>query len=382
MTQVFSKKQLIRLVRLSSPLVSDHLRRAAFAAVAAALPLANGTAATSPPSLHVSKTAANFTSTAPNVTNGPNDVYLTNNGSVPVVFTSIQIVGDSSFTLTHTCPINPNALNAFKSCTVAVSFTPNQIGSHSATLEIYDNVSNSPQTVALSGTSAYPTVYLSSKSWQFGATAPGTTAGPGYLFITNSSPAKTPMSISGIQFSGGDPTAFSMTNTCPAVLAGAATCQINLYFSPEHTGVLSTTIQINDDSATSPQTIPVQGWAPGPGVVLSTTSWNFGPVPATTGGSTTKVSGTIYITNNGSETLTFVSPSPFSLTPTSPYAAAQYSIGGTTCGATLGINQSCSVTVTYTSGGSGVITATLNIADDALPATQTVTFSAWSTPGN
>lgn len=81
---------------------------------------------------------------------------LTNNDSVSHNISSIKItgtnVGDFAFAATNTCPLSSSALAAGASCTIAVSFTPSDVGTRTAKIAVNDDANNSPQTVYLSGT--------------------------------------------------------------------------------------------------------------------------------------------------------------------------------------------------------------------------------------
>jgi len=314
------------------------------------------------PSAKISTSTVHFGATVPNMPSGPGYVFVTNNGTVPLSITGADILGDSSFAVTNGCP---GVLATSHTCTLTIIFTPTGVGELTATLQINDNAPNSPQTVAISGQGEYPTVYLSNKTWTFGATAPGVQVGPGYIFVTNSTPAKAPLQITSIQIV--DPTnSVTQTNNCPAILGGAVTCNISLFFEPTVTGVITASLVITDDSPSSPQTVSIQGVGSGPAAVVSTPSWDFGP---TTLGQ--QPQGTIYLTNTGNAILSISN-----ITLTGTY----YSQTGTTCGTTLGSYTACSVTFTFAPTTTGVWTGTLTFTDDALPAVQSVSISGWAIP--
>lgn len=78
-------------------------------------------------------------------------VSLSNAGTTTVTISSVTITGAdaSSFSQANTCN---GSIAAKGSCTFTVTFKPKQTGALSATLNVFDNASNSPQTLALSGT--------------------------------------------------------------------------------------------------------------------------------------------------------------------------------------------------------------------------------------
>jgi len=72
---------------------------------------------------------------------------LTNSGNATLTISGITVNGD--FAATNTCGSN---LPAGNSCNIAVVYTPSTVGTGTGTLSIADNGSNSPQTIALTGT--------------------------------------------------------------------------------------------------------------------------------------------------------------------------------------------------------------------------------------
>ena len=76
-------------------------------------------------------------------------ITLTSTGVTPLLISNISISGNSDFSESNLCP---SSLNPNTSCTITVTFKPTAKKSESATLEISDNGSSSPQTVSLSGT--------------------------------------------------------------------------------------------------------------------------------------------------------------------------------------------------------------------------------------
>ncbi len=126
-------------------------------------------AAHSPQTINLSGTAGLFTvSVAPasltfasqytGSTSASQAVILTNTGNELLVINSIGVAGAnaSDFLQTNNCgsPIGgfPLALAVGDNCQVNVSFAPTEGGTRAAALTFINNASNSPQTVALSGT--------------------------------------------------------------------------------------------------------------------------------------------------------------------------------------------------------------------------------------
>ena len=80
-------------------------------------------------------------------TSAAQSLTLTNTGSAPLTISSIAINGD--FAQTNACG---TSVAAGASCTITVTFTPTAAGTRSAMVTITDNATDSPHTVALSGT--------------------------------------------------------------------------------------------------------------------------------------------------------------------------------------------------------------------------------------
>ena len=70
---------------------------------------------------------------------------------VDITAPGIAIVGAAAgdYSQTNDCG---SSIDAGKSCTITVKFTPTKIGARNATLEINDNGGGSPQKASLSGT--------------------------------------------------------------------------------------------------------------------------------------------------------------------------------------------------------------------------------------
>jgi hypothetical protein len=109
-----------------------------------------GGGATSP-TVSLSATSVSF----PNETVGSEStlqtVTLTNTGSVTLTITSIALTGTNptSFLTSNTCG---SSVAAGGTCNLNLRFDPKTTGSLSAALTLTDNATNSPQSIALSGT--------------------------------------------------------------------------------------------------------------------------------------------------------------------------------------------------------------------------------------
>jgi Alpha-1,3-glucanase catalytic domain D1/F5/8 type C domain/Alpha-1,3-glucanase catalytic domain D2/HYDIN/CFA65/VesB-like, Ig-like domain/Abnormal spindle-like microcephaly-assoc'd, ASPM-SPD-2-Hydin len=99
--------------------------------------------------LSVSPASLTFASQALNTTSSPQTVTVNNTGTAAAAVSQIAASGD--FAQTTTCGVS---IAAGGSCTFSVTFTPTASGTRTGSLTIASNASNSPATVALTGTGA------------------------------------------------------------------------------------------------------------------------------------------------------------------------------------------------------------------------------------
>src|SRR5208282_401660 len=173
-------------------------------------------------------------------------VTVSNTGSATLNISSITTSGD--FALAAATKPCGSTLAVGKTCQIKVTFTPTVVGVETGTLTISDNASNSPQTVALSGTGGAPAA-LTPAGVTYAARTVGTTSPAKVFTLTNHlNVALTSVSIS----TTGD---FSVsTTTCGTSVAALGTCTISVVFTPTATGTRTGTLQVSDSANNSPQT--------------------------------------------------------------------------------------------------------------------------------
>ncbi len=104
----------------------------------------------SAPAVTLTPTSLTFPKKPVGVTSTSKKIKVTNSGSATLNITSIGISGD--FALAVSPKPCGSTLAVGKSCKIAVTFTPTQVGTRTGTVTITDNAPNSPQTVPLTGT--------------------------------------------------------------------------------------------------------------------------------------------------------------------------------------------------------------------------------------
>jgi hypothetical protein len=147
-------------------------------------------------------------------------------------------------------------------CNLRVIFTPTAVGTRSAIIYINDNLVGSPQQVVVSGTAiSGAQLSLSATTLTFPATTVGSTAATQYL--TLKSTGFQPVIINQVVLSSGDFDLSDQAGTCTTAattsLVPGASCNIRVKFHPTATGARTATVTINDNTATSPHTVTLNG---------------------------------------------------------------------------------------------------------------------------
>ncbi|MGA3324750.1 MAG: SBBP repeat-containing protein [Terriglobia bacterium] len=225
---------------------------------------------------------------------------ITNSGTDILTISTATISGTNASDFVKsadTCTgatVTPN-----DTCTVIVAFTPSARGSRSASLNLTDNASNSPQAMTLGGTGLAltsgphppvlpprppgpvpgqpirvlppapivtapisvpvptpvpaPVIHLASSPLAFSAQGVGTSSHAQTVTLTNT--GSSTLTISGITASGD----FSQTNTCPTTLSAGADCTISVTFTPVAAGTRTGTLSISDSATGSPRTSALSG---------------------------------------------------------------------------------------------------------------------------
>jgi hypothetical protein len=197
-------------------------------------------------------------------TSASQTVTLSNPGTATLNITSITLGGSNpaAFALTNGCGAT---LAVGASCTLTVTFTPSGVASFSASINVVDNASNSPQGATLSGTGTAPLVpqaSLSPATIAFASQVSGTTSAS--QTVTLSNPGNATLNITGITLTGANSTAFALTNGCGASLAAGASCPLGVTFTPGAVGTFAAAISVADNASGSPQSASLSGTGAAP----------------------------------------------------------------------------------------------------------------------
>jgi sugar lactone lactonase YvrE len=245
----------------------------------------------------IAPTSLTFTSQAPGTTSAPQSVTVSNTGTTAINFAGFTVTGTNAGDFAVPLPTsgtmcNPaGTLAVGASCTINVLFTPTAVGNRTATLNVADNVTGSPQTVALTGTGAGPaTVTVAPSSLTFASQPVNSTSPAQSVTVTNAGTG--PVTFTSFSITGTNSSSFALasgTNACnpTGTLAASASCTISVTFTPTATGELVATLSIADSATGSPQTVALNGTGNNSPVIIS-----IPPGGSTTG--TAKPGGTAF----------------------------------------------------------------------------------------
>jgi len=169
-----------------------------------------------------------------------------------------------------------------------------------------------------------------------------------------------PLAISSILVTGANSGDFLENNDCPASLSPAASCTINVTFTPAALGNRNASLSVTDSAPGSPQTVTLSGVGVSAPITLSPSTVTFPSQYAGTTGLPQNV--TLTNTGNGPVTITGVTTTPADFAATSG------------CGSMVQPGNSCSIGIFFDPTTSGTRTGTLTVVDSGSATPQTVTL--------
>jgi len=303
-----------------------------------------------PAAASVSPTSLSFGNQVINTASAVKKVTLTSTGTVNLSKPSITITGTNAgdFSENNTCTAASYAPGA--KCTINVTYTPTVLGAESATLVVTDNGSNSPQTVALSGTGEAP-VTLSPTSLGFGNVVEGNSSTAKTITLTNNQKVElTNISVTTTS------TDYTPTSGCGTSLAAGQKCTITVTFAPSIIGTDNATLSISDSAWGSPQTATLTGTGTAP-VSLTPTSATY--ASQTVG--TTSAAKVFTLTSSLTATLKNIVIS----------TTGEFAVSSATCTTSLAGKGKCTIDVVFKPTAKGTTTGTLSVSDSAGSSPQT-----------
>jgi hypothetical protein len=309
----------------------------------------------------------------------PQAEEITNSGNTNLAISSLQISGPnaSDFSLQFTNACTSGSFPSGGSCSFEVGFTPSKVGSETASVDVTDNASGSPQSVILAGTGTGPLAVLSATSLNFGSQPENTTSNAQVLTLTNG--GNVPLTITGLNLSGANTPDFALLggNTCTSQgsIPSGSSCIISAVFSPQGIGNYNAQINITDNSgniSASIQVVPISGTGTAPAAVADITplALNFGSEVLN------KSSGPQGVTIKNAGSL------PLQITSIAITGAngAEFGVvaAATTCPSSdhsLAMGATCTVAANFTPVSKGAKVAALSLTDNALSSPQQVSLS-------
>jgi Abnormal spindle-like microcephaly-assoc'd, ASPM-SPD-2-Hydin len=205
-------------------------------------------------------------------------------------------------------------------------------------------------------TGSIPMVSFSNYTVKFSAQPIGTTSSATTLTLTNIGSAA--LNVTTLSLAGSE---FLQTNNCPAALAAAASCTINITFTPTSSGNHLGTLSLTDDAYDSPQDVQLVGNIPVPALkIVFSAGEDFG-ADAIGVVSNPQV---VILANSGTGPLTITN-----ISVTGDFSETDNCVG------VLAINQNCQVNVTFRPTAAGSRTGSLLITDDAAGSPQSTPLS-------
>ena len=187
--------------------------------------------------------------------------------------------------------------------------------------------------------------------------------------LTNNQSAA--LNITSIAITGGNAVGFAETNNCPGSVPAGASCSISVTFTPAIPGVRVGSLTITDTLPVGgPLTVPLSGTGVAPAPIVSLSS--HGLVFAMQAPGTTSAPQTVTVSNTGNATLNIQTVALAGSNP-GDFAIAS----GSTCtnGASVAINGSCVIQLSFTPTAPGSRGATVAITDNAADSPETISLS-------
>jgi hypothetical protein len=284
-----------------------------------------------------------FPSTAQGSVSAPQSITVTNTGGATAVLQNVTLGGDYQI-VSNSCgsTLAPNA-----TCVIQIAFAPVATGNLAGLLSITANVPGGDQTGALSGTGLAPAALtLSPASLTFPATTQGVASSALSIRLTSSGGVAVQLQTPTVT---GDYAVSA--STCTSTLAPAATCTLQITFTPTATGDRPGLLTVPGNA---PSTAPLDGTGISPpSLTLTPTSLTF---TTTAVGATSAAQG-IVVANVGGTTAQLLSPA----------TTGDFAVSSNNCGAALAPSASCTVMVTFSPSTTGSGTGTLTISGTNVP---------------
>lgn len=212
-------------------------------------------------------------------TGDPSEVLVTNVGERPMVVSMVVVTGAAAedFALVaEECSgvtVAPGA-----TCSASVGFTPREMGTREAALEVHGELANSPAGLSLVGTGVAPLAAVTPRQLDFGSRGVGTTSDATPVTVTNKGTA--PLEVERLAIAGPAAGDFgSRADRCSSqTLPPGESCTLRVAFSPRAAGERVAQLAVESDSLEEAAPVRLSGmgeWT-GPALALSVQEVDFG----------------------------------------------------------------------------------------------------------
>jgi Abnormal spindle-like microcephaly-assoc'd, ASPM-SPD-2-Hydin len=282
---------------------------------------------------------------------------VTNTGTAVVNVSSSWIAG-AGYTVASGNP--SGSLGVGQSVTVQIAFAPQATGSATGSFTVASDASNSPLTVALTGTGTQPGLASTPASVSFGNVVVGAT---GSVSVNLSNTGSASVTISQTSVTG---TGFTIVGSPSGqTIQAGQSLSFTARFLPTSVGNATGSISIVSNAPNSPMTIALTGAGTQAGLASTPPSVSFGNVAVGTSGSAS-----VSLSNSGSASVTI---SQANVTGTG------FTMVGSPNGQTIQPGQSISFTIKFSPISAGNATGTISVASNAPNSPMTIPLTGAGT---
>jgi Abnormal spindle-like microcephaly-assoc'd, ASPM-SPD-2-Hydin len=282
---------------------------------------------------------------------------VTNTGTAAVNVASASITG-AGYTIASGSPSGSLAVG--QSVTVQIAFTPQATGSATGNFTIASDASNSPLSVALTGTGTQPGLASTPASVNFGNVVVGAT---GSVSVNLSNTGSASVTITQASVSG---TGFTMVGSPNGqTIQAGQSLSFTAQFLPASVGNATGSISVASNAQNSPMTITLTGAGTQAGLGVSPAAVNFKGVVVGSSGTTT-----LNLSNTGSAAVTISQAS---------VAGTGFTISGLAAGLTIQPGQNSSFTAQFQPTSTGSASGSISVSSNSPNSPMTIALTGTGT---
>ncbi len=311
----------------------------------------------SAPAATLTPTSLAFAGQRVGTTSAAQTTTLRNTGAAALAISAIDS-SNAAFTVTHDCPA---ALARDASCTISTRFAPGSTGPFDGQVTVASNDPRGLQVATVNGTGIAPLLTVDATTVAFGSQRVGQPASLRTVTVRN--PGSDALALTSIAVTG--PGFARDGGSCGSTLAAGGSCTIGVRFSPGVSGAAAGSLAIGSDGGAA--TVSLSGTGTAPALSLSERSLSFGRAGVIRFGEIrvgqTSKPQTITATNTGTAPLSISS-----IRTTGDF------VQSTTCGKTLAVNASCTISLRFKPSTPGDRSGETLITSDALTSPDRITL--------